>query len=1298
MEPLERRTLLDAASLNPHGMFPGEMFPAGETPDDMVLADVNEDGNPDVAATNRDANEIALLLGHGDGTLAQPVRFPAGLRPLSIAAADLDNDGHIDLVTGHTLSLTILLGRGDGTFEAQSLPLPGTDFLDVEVADIHEDGALDILTTDYTGGRLLILPGRGDGTFGDYSELAAGEGTRDVSVGDLNGDSHPDLVAANSLNNSVSVLLGQGEGNFQAETRYDVGQYPSSLELADLDEDGWTDLVVANYLDYTISVFFGTGDGRFVGEVRYSTGLFPFRPLTHDFDGDSHLDVLVPNSLYTNNITVLLNQNDRSFADGGVLPTGNAPHKVIAEDVNSDDREDLAVLAWGADAVAVHLAEKDGSYESPAYHTTELEPQNVVLADFNRDGHLDTASVNSVPSTTDQPFILSVYPGVGDGTFGDEIRTELPQNGHSPVVGDVNEDGDLDLVLTYGSAHSRTILLGNGDGTFAAFLQNLTEACYQQALGDVDLDGHLDLVCGNWDTVDGDVSLSVYRGLGDGTFSLASNLPISRQFTNGLPLAYPVVEHINGDEYPDLVVLGRAGVLLVLFGKEDASFHEPQIYPVPEAAASGVADFNEDGHPDSFVSADDSISILLNQGDGTFAAPLSSPDDTWIINSLATDLNRDGHADILSVIYQGHVRIHLGHGDGTFAQAVEYATGSFPGVPAIGDLDEDGWSDLAMADLWTGNLARSLQIPQARTQPHGITLGGASHLVTGEEGSTVAFKVTLDNRPTANVTILLSSSDTTEGTVSPASLTFTPDNWSTPQVVTVTGINDDLVDGPIAFSIVVDPSTSEDPVYAAAAPQNVQVVNIDDELAIEALGVIDFRWLQGLDLSGGVLGYSFQTTRVGLLTAELDAGSVDEPVELALFDAHRVEIPLVRHSSQAGKVRVEWTVKEGQQYVLLASGSAQAAQLRIANLLRRDAAQLTVYGTAGDDVYAFSAAGPHEVVVNGLAYAFDPAGVDTFILDGGDGADRLELFDSPADDSLRRASWYVSLIGPGYKAEATGFESVVAHADFGGKDVAQLDVTIGIDGFVGTPTWSELTGQAYQCRAERFEEVHAYRRHDGGDTAVLHGGAANDKWKSYETHTLLRAVDLSYLVRTKFFEKVFVDGGPGGTDTALFYDTPDQETFHFDGRDLTSRIRGRGRDEHVATGFRRVAVYGGEGYDEAYLTDSVGSQNDVFYLKSHKSQLVAEGIDLTVRSYDTVHVEADQQGFDVARIYDTSEDDHLEVAGNTARLYRRYGDSLALLYETIAVERVKAYRTTGNDTRDIQDHTLDLLLYGWDEV
>ena len=86
-------------------------------------------------------------------------------------------------------------------------------------------------------------------------------------------------------------------------------------------------------------------------------------------------------------------------------------------------------------------------------------------------------------------------------------------------------------------------------------------------------------------------------------------------------------------------------------------------------------------------------------------------------------------------------------------------------------------------------------------------------LTTTEAGGTATFTVVLNTQPTADVTIALSSSDTTEGTVSPASLTFTTANWNVAQTVTVTGVDDAVDDGDVVYTIVTAPATSTDPNY-----------------------------------------------------------------------------------------------------------------------------------------------------------------------------------------------------------------------------------------------------------------------------------------------------------------------------------------------------------------------------------------------------------------------------------------------------------------------------------------------------
>src|SRR3989442_858252 len=86
--------------------------------------------------------------------------------------------------------------------------------------------------------------------------------------------------------------------------------------------------------------------------------------------------------------------------------------------------------------------------------------------------------------------------------------------------------------------------------------------------------------------------------------------------------------------------------------------------------------------------------------------------------------------------------------------------------------------------------------------------------VTTEAGGTATFTVVLTSERTASVAVGLTSSDLTEGTVAPASVTFTTANWNVAQTVTVTGVDDLVQDGNIAYSIVTAPATSADTVYS----------------------------------------------------------------------------------------------------------------------------------------------------------------------------------------------------------------------------------------------------------------------------------------------------------------------------------------------------------------------------------------------------------------------------------------------------------------------------------------------------
>ncbi|MFA6158400.1 MAG: peptidoglycan-binding protein [Candidatus Paceibacterota bacterium] len=113
----------------------------------------------------------------------------------------------------------------------------------------------------------------------------------------------------------------------------------------------------------------------------------------------------------------------------------------------------------------------------------------------------------------------------------------------------------------------------------------------------------------------------------------------------------------------------------------------------------------------------------------------------------------------------------------------------------------------------------------------GFSISTTTGLFTSEAGATASFDVVLTAAPLANVTLPVTVSDITEGTTTTQSITFTPATWNVYQTVTVTGVDDSIVDGNVSYAAIVGPSISSDVNFNGLAGQNVSVVNYDNDVA-----------------------------------------------------------------------------------------------------------------------------------------------------------------------------------------------------------------------------------------------------------------------------------------------------------------------------------------------------------------------------------------------------------------------------------------------------------------------------------
>ena len=136
---------------------------------------------------------------------------------------------------------------------------------------------------------------------------------------------------------------------------------------------------------------------------------------------------------------------------------------------------------------------------------------------------------------------------------------------------------------------------------------------------------------------------------------------------------------------------------------------------------------------------------------------------------------------------------------------------------------------------YSGLSSQTVSVSTTDNDSPGITVSAVSGQAT-EAGGTATFTVRLATQPTANVTISVTSEDTGEGTVSPSSLTFEPDNtnskiWSSTQTVTVTGVDDSLDDGTQTYNITLGSPTSTDTGYSGLSSQTVGVSTTDNDTA-----------------------------------------------------------------------------------------------------------------------------------------------------------------------------------------------------------------------------------------------------------------------------------------------------------------------------------------------------------------------------------------------------------------------------------------------------------------------------------
>lgn len=276
----------DAA--NPGKYLAATTLTTGGQPNQVVAADINGDGKPDLvfADLSTSGNAIVLIQSASTvGTFAAPLNLSTGAMTSSVAVGDLNGDGKPDIVTanfdsnGNNGSVTIFFQNASspGTFAAGVSFPAGAQPQAVRIADVNGDGLPDLIVanrgpggdgTGSAGVSVLLQDPAHPGNFLAPVTYSTPWGAIDVAVADLNGDGKPDLVVASlgpAPNGAVSILLQSTTtaGTFGTATSYPGYGQPLSVAIADLNGDGHPDIAVADGYSATVMLQNASQPGTF---------------------------------------------------------------------------------------------------------------------------------------------------------------------------------------------------------------------------------------------------------------------------------------------------------------------------------------------------------------------------------------------------------------------------------------------------------------------------------------------------------------------------------------------------------------------------------------------------------------------------------------------------------------------------------------------------------------------------------------------------------------------------------------------------------------------------------------------------------------------------------------------------------------------------------------------------------------------------------------------------------------------------------------------------------------------------
>ena len=661
------------------GISETKYFDAGSNPTDFDLGDFNGDGEIDIVVADSGSSQFSLLLGDGTGNFTLYAAYETVASPQSLKVGYYDGDNYLDVAILTNNSLQIFKGNSNLTFTLINPEYALTSPKKITSGDFNNDGKLDLVVAGSNAGssEIRLYSGQGDDKF-NLTTTISGIQTNALLPVDFDKDGKLDLIVSDYLTSKTLIYKGKGDGGFETAIPSDIG-YFFGFETVDFNADGKSDLVTTsggvylgdnagNFSLYQPGIYSGNGGSVVVGDfdsdnlpdlgiininsgvaislilyksakLSANTTYYVDRPYdidSADFNGDGRFDIVTV-SAYNNSAHILIQDDKGGFTDTSGyfgLPVGGgynvSAYSVTVGDFNGDNKPDFAVPDTYGGTVAVFIGNGDGTFITKRINlpATNLRPTYIKTGDFNNDGKLDIIVANQASRN------YTVLLNDGAGSFNLEPGGNINPDSTTSVigVGDVTNDGILDLVVGRPTLGEVIYLTGNGNGTFVRQpnVQGGLGGTTSLILTDLNNDKNLDMIIG------GNVRMQVSFGVGNGGFFNPVSYPVDG-FISDLEL-----QDFDLDGIKDIIAAsGQSNSILFFKGLGNGVFNQAVTIAISSTPTSLTSkDFNNDGKPDIAISAvtGSRVLILYNETNTKSCLSVSDPQISEG-NSGTTDLN-----------------------------------------------------------------------------------------------------------------------------------------------------------------------------------------------------------------------------------------------------------------------------------------------------------------------------------------------------------------------------------------------------------------------------------------------------------------------------------------------------------------------------------------------------------------------------------------------------------------------------------------------------------------------------------